>query len=225
VQYLFHRVHARPGDVVSTGTPAGVGHGRTPPVYLRSGQVVRTAIEGIGELVNRCVPDPTGPPTPPERPPPSAGSDAYQSAGSPRARAAAASPRVVEALHPRPRCLPSTPADLGEREVAERVQEHHRALLFRQCVERRAAPGAWRGASRLRPRRWRRAPVDELHHAHRSGDVYRAAGLGPALVDQAPVRDHQQHERNAGSSPAKRSRLRDRPRNASDARSSGSRAP
>ena len=44
-----------PGDLISTGTPAGVGHGRKPPVYLQPDQVVRTAIEGIGELVNWCV--------------------------------------------------------------------------------------------------------------------------------------------------------------------------
>lgn len=48
-----------PGDLIATGTPAGVGFARTPPVFLAPGQVVRTAIEGIGELVNRCVVDPT----------------------------------------------------------------------------------------------------------------------------------------------------------------------
>jgi 5-carboxymethyl-2-hydroxymuconate isomerase len=42
-----------PGDLIATGTPAGVGDGRRPPVYLRDGDVVRTWIEGIGELVNR----------------------------------------------------------------------------------------------------------------------------------------------------------------------------
>lgn len=59
VQYLSTICTLEPGDLISTGTPAGVGHGRTPPVHLRPGQVVRTAIEGIGDLVNRCVPDPT----------------------------------------------------------------------------------------------------------------------------------------------------------------------
>ena len=58
VRYLSTICTLEPGDLISTGTPAGVGHGRTPPVYLRPGQVVRTAIEGIGALVNRCVPDP-----------------------------------------------------------------------------------------------------------------------------------------------------------------------
>jgi len=58
VRYLSTVCTLVPGDVISTGTPAGVGHGRVPPVYLRPGQVLRTAIEGIGELVNRCVAEP-----------------------------------------------------------------------------------------------------------------------------------------------------------------------
>lgn len=58
VRYLSTVCTLVPGDVIFTGTPAGVGHGRVPPVYLRAGQAVRTAIEGIGELVNRCVAEP-----------------------------------------------------------------------------------------------------------------------------------------------------------------------
>jgi acylpyruvate hydrolase len=57
VEYVSTIVTLRPGDIISTGTPAGVGDGRKPPVYLKPGQVVRTVIEGIGELVNRCVPE------------------------------------------------------------------------------------------------------------------------------------------------------------------------
>jgi 2-keto-4-pentenoate hydratase/2-oxohepta-3-ene-1,7-dioic acid hydratase in catechol pathway len=38
-----------PGDVITTGTPSGVGLGMTPPVFLRPGDVVRYGIEGIGE--------------------------------------------------------------------------------------------------------------------------------------------------------------------------------
>ncbi len=55
VAYISDVVTLRPGDLVLTGTPSGVGHAMDPPVYLRDGQVVRTAIEGIGELVNPCV--------------------------------------------------------------------------------------------------------------------------------------------------------------------------
>jgi 2-keto-4-pentenoate hydratase/2-oxohepta-3-ene-1,7-dioic acid hydratase in catechol pathway len=43
----------RPGDVISTGTPAGVGMGRTPPTYLKAGDVVRVEIDGIGAIENR----------------------------------------------------------------------------------------------------------------------------------------------------------------------------
>ncbi|MCU0943741.1 MAG: fumarylacetoacetate hydrolase family protein [Rubritepida sp.] len=42
----------RPGDVVLTGTPEGVGYAMTPPQVLKGGDVVRIAVEGIGELVN-----------------------------------------------------------------------------------------------------------------------------------------------------------------------------
>jgi acylpyruvate hydrolase len=58
VQYLSTICTLEPGDLISTGTPAGVGHGRKPPVYLRPGHVMTTAIDGIGELVNRCVAEP-----------------------------------------------------------------------------------------------------------------------------------------------------------------------
>jgi acylpyruvate hydrolase len=50
-----------PGDVISTGTPGGVGAGRTPPRFLADGEVVVTRIEGIGELRNTCrADDPRG---------------------------------------------------------------------------------------------------------------------------------------------------------------------
>jgi acylpyruvate hydrolase len=57
VSYVSTVVTLRPGDLVLTGTPGGVGFAMDPPVFLHAGQVVRTAIEGIGELVNRCVAD------------------------------------------------------------------------------------------------------------------------------------------------------------------------
>ena len=44
-----------PGDVIATGTPAGVGFARKPPRWLRPGDEVRVSIEGIGELVNPVV--------------------------------------------------------------------------------------------------------------------------------------------------------------------------
>jgi 2-keto-4-pentenoate hydratase/2-oxohepta-3-ene-1,7-dioic acid hydratase in catechol pathway len=48
-----------PGDVIFTGTPAGVGGARTPPRFLRPGQVVVSRIAGIGELRQVCVPSET----------------------------------------------------------------------------------------------------------------------------------------------------------------------
>ncbi len=54
VSYISEIITLEPGDVVSTGTPGGVGAGRDPQVFLRPGQEVRAAIEGIGELRNRC---------------------------------------------------------------------------------------------------------------------------------------------------------------------------
>jgi len=54
IAYISTFMTLVPGDVILTGTPAGVGAGREPPIYLQPGQVVRVHIEGIGELVNRC---------------------------------------------------------------------------------------------------------------------------------------------------------------------------
>jgi len=42
-----------PGDVIITGTPAGVGFARTPPEFIKPGDIVEIEIEGIGTLRNR----------------------------------------------------------------------------------------------------------------------------------------------------------------------------
>jgi acylpyruvate hydrolase len=55
VSYISTMVALEPGDVVSTGTPGGVGAGMQPARFLQPGEVVRTTIEGLGELVNECV--------------------------------------------------------------------------------------------------------------------------------------------------------------------------
>jgi acylpyruvate hydrolase len=55
VSYVSTVVTLEPGDVFSTGTPGGVGAGMQPPRFLQPGQVVRTSVEGLGELVNECV--------------------------------------------------------------------------------------------------------------------------------------------------------------------------
>ena len=45
----------RPGDLILTGTPPGVGCFRKPPLFLKDGDVVTCAIEGIGEITNKVV--------------------------------------------------------------------------------------------------------------------------------------------------------------------------
>jgi acylpyruvate hydrolase len=57
VSYISQFATLSPGDLISTGTPGGVGTGRDPQVFLEPGQVLTTAIEGIGSCVNRCVPE------------------------------------------------------------------------------------------------------------------------------------------------------------------------
>ena len=44
-----------PGDLIATGTPAGVGIGFNPPRYLKAGDEIRMSIGGIGDLVNPVV--------------------------------------------------------------------------------------------------------------------------------------------------------------------------
>jgi 2-keto-4-pentenoate hydratase/2-oxohepta-3-ene-1,7-dioic acid hydratase in catechol pathway len=55
LEYLSQGMTIEAGDIVATGTPEGVGLGRTPPEYLKDGDVVETEIEGIGMLRNRLV--------------------------------------------------------------------------------------------------------------------------------------------------------------------------
>ena len=55
VSYLSHFMSLRPGDIISTGTPPGVGHGMKPPVYLREGNVVRLGVQGLGEQTQKMV--------------------------------------------------------------------------------------------------------------------------------------------------------------------------
>jgi len=55
VSYISRYMTLLPGDVIATGTPAGVGMGMEPPKYLRSGDRVEYGIEGIGEISQRIV--------------------------------------------------------------------------------------------------------------------------------------------------------------------------
>ncbi|WTX00896.1 fumarylacetoacetate hydrolase family protein (plasmid) [Streptomycetaceae bacterium NBC_01309] len=55
VRYISTVITLRPGDLVATGTPAGVGHARNPKVYLTEGQTVVAEITGLGACANRVV--------------------------------------------------------------------------------------------------------------------------------------------------------------------------
>ncbi|CAB3759579.1 ureidoglycolate lyase [Burkholderia sp. MSh2] len=55
ISYLSRFMSLQPGDVISTGTPPGVGLGQKPPVYLRAGQVITLGIDGLGEQRQRTV--------------------------------------------------------------------------------------------------------------------------------------------------------------------------
>ncbi len=57
VAYLSQFFTLHPGDVISTGTPPGVGLGMKPPRYLKAGDVVELGIEGLGEQRQICVND------------------------------------------------------------------------------------------------------------------------------------------------------------------------
>ena len=55
VSYVSRFMSLEPGDVISTGTPPGVGLGQKPPVYLKGGEVIRLGIEGLGGQTQRVV--------------------------------------------------------------------------------------------------------------------------------------------------------------------------
>jgi 2-keto-4-pentenoate hydratase/2-oxohepta-3-ene-1,7-dioic acid hydratase in catechol pathway len=59
VAWLSRHCALAPGDLIFTGTPAGVGSVRQPPRYLAPGQLIETEIEGLGRLANRCVAKPS----------------------------------------------------------------------------------------------------------------------------------------------------------------------
>lgn len=52
IERLSRIITLEPGDTISTGTPGGCGAYKTPPLYLKEGDVVTVAVEGIGELTN-----------------------------------------------------------------------------------------------------------------------------------------------------------------------------
>ena len=55
VSYLSHFMSLLPGDVISTGTPAGVGMGMSPEKYLKPGDIVELGIDGLGSSKQNVV--------------------------------------------------------------------------------------------------------------------------------------------------------------------------
>jgi 2-keto-4-pentenoate hydratase/2-oxohepta-3-ene-1,7-dioic acid hydratase in catechol pathway len=60
IAFISQLMTLQPGDIIATGTPAGVGYKREPPIFLRHGDVVEVEIEGVGVLRNPVV-DPAHP--------------------------------------------------------------------------------------------------------------------------------------------------------------------
>ena len=55
VSYVSKFMSLQPGDIISTGTPPGVGLGMKPQVYLKAGDVMELGIEGLGEQKQKTV--------------------------------------------------------------------------------------------------------------------------------------------------------------------------
>ena len=55
VKYISTMITLKPGDIIATGTPAGVGNARDPQVFLVGGETVETVIEGLGACTNKIL--------------------------------------------------------------------------------------------------------------------------------------------------------------------------
>jgi len=55
ISYLSQFMSLQSGDVISTGTPPGVGMGQKPPVFLCAGQTMRLGVDGLGVQTQRVV--------------------------------------------------------------------------------------------------------------------------------------------------------------------------
>jgi len=55
IEYISRAFTLLPGDVISTGTPDGVGVYRSPQLFLKDGDTVTIEIEGLGQLSNPCL--------------------------------------------------------------------------------------------------------------------------------------------------------------------------
>jgi 2,4-didehydro-3-deoxy-L-rhamnonate hydrolase len=55
VSYVSQFMTLLPGDIISTGTPAGVGLGFNPPIYLKAGDIMELGIDGLGTSKQKCI--------------------------------------------------------------------------------------------------------------------------------------------------------------------------
>ena len=55
VSYTSHFITLHPGDIISTGTPPGVGMGKKPPRFLKAGETMTVGVEGLGEQTQKVV--------------------------------------------------------------------------------------------------------------------------------------------------------------------------
>ena len=55
IEWVSKGMTLLPGSIIATGTPDGVGFARTPPEFLKPGDLMETEVEGIGTLRNRIV--------------------------------------------------------------------------------------------------------------------------------------------------------------------------
>ena len=55
ISYLSQFMSLQPGDIISTGTPPGVGMGMKPQVFLNAGDVMKLGIEGLGEQTQKTI--------------------------------------------------------------------------------------------------------------------------------------------------------------------------
>jgi 2-keto-4-pentenoate hydratase/2-oxohepta-3-ene-1,7-dioic acid hydratase in catechol pathway len=55
IEYVTRTITLEPGDLIATGTPAGVGAFRKPPLFMKPGDEITIEIEGLGSLTNPVV--------------------------------------------------------------------------------------------------------------------------------------------------------------------------